>query len=148
MITNYSFSNSLSFLITAAELYLKAELGRRLKPFGLTTEQWALLNLLWETNGVTQKTLAVRSLKDQPNMTRILKRLEQKGLIVRTGNSEDRRSFLISLTPKGQQKREATIDLALDLRKQAFTGLNEKECALLSIMLARINNNLLDMRSK
>jgi len=66
-------------MITAAELYLKREPGRRLKPFGLTTEQWAVLNLLWETDGVTQKTLAVRSLKDQPNMTRILRRLEQRG---------------------------------------------------------------------
>jgi DNA-binding MarR family transcriptional regulator len=147
MDTNYSFSNSLSFLITAAEVYLKAELGRRLKPFALTTEQWAVLNLLCETNGVTQKTLAVRSLKDQPNITRILRRLEHKGLIVRTGNSEDRRSFLISLTLKGQQMREATIDLALDLRRRAFAGLNENECARLGIMLTRINNNLLGMRS-
>jgi len=148
MDNNYSFSNSLSFLITAAELYLKAELGRRLQPFALTTEQWAVLNLLWETNGVTQKTLAVRSLKDQPNMTRILRRLEQKGLLVRTGNSLDRRSFLISLTAKGQQTREATIDLALDLRRQAFAGLDERECAELGSLLTRINNNLLGMRGR
>jgi MarR family transcriptional regulator, organic hydroperoxide resistance regulator len=147
MSPNYSFSNSLSFLITTAELYLKAELGRRLKPFGLTTEQWAVLTLLWETDGVTQKTLAVRSLKDQPNMTRILRRLEQKGLIVRTGNREDGRSLLITLTAKGQQQREATIDLALGLRRQAFAGLSEEECALLSSMLARINNNLLSLQS-
>jgi DNA-binding MarR family transcriptional regulator len=147
METYYSFSNSLSFLVTAAELYLKAELGRRLKPFGLTTEQWAVLNLLWETDGVTQKSLAVRALKDQPNMTRILRRLEQKGLIVRSGNHEDRRSFLITLTPKGEQTREDTIGLALDLRRLAFAGLNDEECALLSTMLARINNNLLGLRN-
>ena len=147
MDTNYSFSNSLSFLITAAELYLKAELARRLKPFSLTTEQWAVLNLLWETNGVTQKALAVRSLKDQPNMTRILRRLEGKGLIVRTGNSEDRRSLLISLTPKGLQKREATIEVALELRNQAFAGLDEQECAELGTLLTRINQNLLGLRS-
>lgn len=147
MDTSYSFSNSLSFLITTAELYLKAELGRRLKPYGLTQEQWAVLNLLWETNGVTQKELAVRSLKDQPNMTRILRRLEQKGLIVRKGNSEDRRSYIISITPKGQQMREATIDVALKIRQQAFAGLNLEESEKLRSMLTRISNNLLSMQN-
>jgi DNA-binding MarR family transcriptional regulator len=143
---SYSFSDSLSFLITIAELYLKAELGRRLKAHGLTPEQWVVLNLLWETNGVTQKTLAARSLKDQPNTTRILKRLEQKELIVRTGNREDRRSNLIHLTAKGRQMREATIDIALGIRGEAFAGLNQQECEQLRSLLTRINNNLMGMR--
>lgn len=147
MDTTYSFSDSLSFLITTAELYLKAELGRQLKPYRLTQEQWAVLNLLWETNGITQKTLATRSLKDQPNMTRILRRLEQKGLIVRTGNSEDRRSYIISITTKGQQIREATIGVALRIRRQAFGGFDQQEIEQLRGMLTRINTNLLGMRN-
>jgi len=52
-------------------------------------------------------------------------------LIVLTGNNVDRRSFLITLTAKGLQQREATIELALELRRQAIAGLDEKECALL-----------------
>ncbi|MDD2272829.1 MAG: MarR family transcriptional regulator [Desulfuromonadaceae bacterium] len=147
MDTTYSFSDSLSFLITIAELYLKTELGRQLKPYGLTQEQWAVLNLLWETNGVTQKSLAVRSLKDQPNMTRILRRLEQKGLIFRTENSEDRRSYIISITAKGQELREATIDIAMGIRRQAFAGFDIRESEQLRSMLTRINCNLLGMRN-
>lgn len=147
MDTTYSFSDSLSFLITAAELYLKAELGRQLKPYGLTQEQWAVLNLLWETNGITQKTLASRSLKDQPNMTRILRHLEQKGLIVRTGNSEDRRSYIISITTKGQQIREVTVGVALEIRRQAFAGFNTQESEQLRSMLTRISCNLLGKRN-
>lgn len=147
MDTTYSFSDSISFLITIAELYLKAELGRQLKPYGLTQEQWAVLNLLWETNGITQKSLAVRSLKDQPNMTRILRRLEQKGLIFRAENSEDRRSYIISITAKGQELREATIDIAMGIRRQAFAGFDTRESEQLRSLLTRINCNLLGMRN-
>lgn len=69
--TTYSFSASLSLLITTAELNFKAEPGWQPKPYHLTQDQWGL-NFLVGTNDVTRKTLAICSLKDQPNMTRNL----------------------------------------------------------------------------
>jgi len=80
-------------------------------------------------------------------MTRILRRLEQKGLLVRTGNSQDRRSYIISITKKGQQLREATVDIAMEIRRQAFAGFDIQESEQLRSMLTRINCNLLGMRN-
>ena len=112
---------SIGFQLSRATRKISQLLSSRFEPYGVTTEQFATLQRLAERDGVSQKELASRAEKDQTNMTRILDQLERKGLIVRRPNAEDRRSFLIYSTEKGNRLaaelaplERATLDALLE----------------------------------
>ena len=117
-------------------------MGRRLKAFDITTEQWAALCRLREEDGLSQKELADRIVKDQPNITRILDKLEQKGLVTRKDNASDRRAFFVHLTPAGEALLEKLVPIAVEVSVEAFKGITPEEAALLTKLLNRVWRNL------
>jgi DNA-binding MarR family transcriptional regulator len=64
---------------------------------------------------LTPSELASRERVQRPTATRILARLEEPGLVMRTADPQDRRSSLMSVTPDGQ----ALLD-ELRTRKDAY----------------------------
>lgn len=61
------------------------------KPYNLTPEQAGVLRRLGEQEGISQKELSIRMVKDQTNIIRLLDQLEKKNLVRRGPNKEDRR---------------------------------------------------------
>jgi len=51
--------------------------------FDVTAPQWAVLNRLWEEEGLHQSDLAARIVRDRHNLARIIWGMEKKGLIRR-----------------------------------------------------------------
>lgn len=68
--------------------------------------------------GTPSTALGPKMGMEATSLSRILKTLEKRDLIVRSPNPEDGRSVLINLTPKGLEKRE-------DSRQRVFT-FNDK----------------------
>jgi DNA-binding MarR family transcriptional regulator len=64
---------------------------------------------------LTPSELAARERVQRPTATRLLARLEESGLVVRTSDPQDRRSSLLAVTPEGHALMEATRN-----RKTAF----------------------------
>ncbi|WP_243689260.1 MarR family winged helix-turn-helix transcriptional regulator [Geotalea toluenoxydans] len=71
----FLLDESIGFVVNQTALKLRTEMARRLKPFGLTPEQWSVLNRLAEQDGISQRELATRTFKDQPTTARILDKL-------------------------------------------------------------------------
>lgn len=61
------------------------------KAYNLTPEQVGVLRRLGEQEGISQKELSIRMVKDQTNIIRLLDKLEKKNLVRRGPNKEDRR---------------------------------------------------------
>ena len=139
---NFIMDKSLGFIINRASAAIKKEFNKRLRPYDLTPEQWSILNRLGEQDGLTQKDIAERTYKDQPNITRILDKLEKKELLKRVDNPEDRRAFLIFLTDKGKGIRESIIPITVQLNEDAATGLTNVEHKQLICLLDRIYESL------
>src|SRR5437867_10073929 len=81
---------------------LRTALDRRLTDHGLTSQQAALLllsRLLREPNPIR---MAARLGTDTAGMTRLVDRLESKGLVFRKTSPGDRRSIVIALGPKSR----------------------------------------------
>lgn len=133
---------NLGFLLSKTNSKMKNNLARALKPYNVTHEQWPLLKWLWEQDGISQKVLSEKSLKDQPTTTRILDKLERRGLICRQADPKDRRVSLIYLTPEGREIRDPLIELAHQALEQALAGLSEQERTQLKNLLNRISDNL------
>ena len=69
------------------------EIVRRYKPFldelDLTYTQYITMMVLWEEKEMNVKELGKRLYLDSGTLTPVLKRLEQKGLVIRKRNSKD-----------------------------------------------------------
>jgi DNA-binding MarR family transcriptional regulator len=74
--------------------------------FGLSTRQYWALTHLDQRQGRPMAELGQLLLTDKSNVTGIVDRLEQGGLVRRTIQPSDRRVILIKLTAKGRRLRE------------------------------------------
>lgn len=138
---NFKFDEALGFLLYVVSAKFKNELNHALLPYDITTEQWAILVRLWEGEGKTQKQLAEKAEKDEPNVGRILKKLEAKGLIVRQSDPKDGRIILVFLTQKGMQLEEKLVPLAIDILARAEQCFTKEEFQTLKSLLKRLMDN-------
>ena len=138
----FSLDRSLGFLVNRAALRMKDALDRELRPHGVTPEQWAVLNRLWEEDGLSQKDLAERTFKDQPNTARIVAKLERKGLVLRRPDPEDGRAVQVFLTARGRALHPRLVPLGEGVNRRARHGLSDEEVATLARLLVRVHDNL------
>ncbi|WP_188194579.1 MarR family winged helix-turn-helix transcriptional regulator [Nonomuraea sp. SYSU D8015] len=122
---------------------LNTETERRLAPLGLTVQQAALL-LHAARGDVTPSLLKSRLGTDTAGMTRLLDRLEAKGLLRRARHPEDRRSIVIELTDEGRALVPGLPPIFGKISHQVFAGFSPQEIAQVTDMLRRILRNLAD----
>lgn len=93
----------------------------------LTTEQWVLLDNLYQNNGISQNELAERNFKNAPTVSRIIDLLCKKELTERQRFENDRRRYKIFMTKKGKVTYEKALPYVLALRQQGWNGLTEED---------------------
>ena len=71
-------------------------------------------------------------------MTNRIDKLEAKGLVLRRSDEEDRRSVVVSLTPRGKRLIDDAIRLRLDAADDGLQGISKKELAQLASLLRKI----------
>ena len=77
-----------------------------LEELGLTYPQFLVMLVLWEQDHQSVNQIGEKLILNTNTITPLLKRMELMGLISRRKSKEDERKVLISLTPKGLQKKE------------------------------------------
>ena len=92
-------------------LYVCAkEVVRRYKPLldglGLTYTQYIAMMALWERRSLSVKELGGILYLDSGTLTPLLKKLEEKGYVLRSRSPEDERVLDVSLTPEGEALKE------------------------------------------
>lgn len=112
----------LSLLRTAD--VIRRFLGRVLEPFEVTPQQYNVLRILRGAGCQGLPTLAIgeRMLEEAPGVTRLIDRLEAKGLVHRERSPQDRRQVLCWLTPEGKALVER-IDVPMDAADDAALGM-------------------------
>jgi DNA-binding MarR family transcriptional regulator len=138
----YSIEKITGFIIYRTALAMRAALQRVLKEqkFDITPEQYGILSLLREEEGLSQKEIGNVLFKDKPNISRMLDALERKRLILR--QPSDRRRFSIFLTDEGKKLAEEILPLRLQLTEQALSGLLTREIETLENLLNKIYENV------
>jgi DNA-binding MarR family transcriptional regulator len=134
--------DSIGFMINNTARKLNQQLTSRFHPFDITSEQWSVLNRLAKQDGITQKELSHRAVKDPTNLTRILDQLERKGWIRRVANQEDRRSFLTYVTDSGRALNAKLLPIEAQFIANISSGLSENEMDALKKTLSQINENI------
>jgi len=128
-------------LIHQVSRELTTALERRLAPHDITTQQAALL--INAARGETSpKRLTSLLGTDTAGMTRLLDRLEDKGLVKRHSNPGDRRAIIIEVTQKGRALVPAVAPAFGRSAQQLLTGLSAAEVGQLTGLLQRMLTNL------
>lgn len=132
-----SLANRPGALLTIAARTGQELAKRRLTPMGLSVQLCGVLNLIAE-GAISQQALGEQLGIDRTTVVELIDQLEQQGVVVRRRNPADRRSYALSLTPKGRtvQKRAAgAFDAAAD---EFFGPLTPGEQQALMDMLRRM----------
>ncbi len=81
----------------------------RVRELGLSIPQFDLLSTLTEREGISQSELAERLYVTKGNVSGLVDRLVQAGLVERRAIAGDRRSYAMHLTAEGRRLAEAGI---------------------------------------
>ena len=115
-------------------------IARVLEPYGITPQQFNVLRILrgahaGGTEGIPTLTIAERMIEEAPGITRLLDRLEAKGMVRRQRCPGDRRQVLCHATPQGLDLL-GRIDGAMDEADEGALGtLSEEDKAQLIRLL-------------
>ena len=126
-------------LILAADI-LRRRLARVVEPFGITGQQYNVLRILrgGGKEGVPTLAIAARMIEQTPGITRLLDRLEEKGLVRRQRCEADRRQVLCWITPAGLKLLDSMDEAVRELDRSSVGALRPAEQKELVRLLGRI----------
>jgi len=127
----------LNILYTA--WWLKTNMSKELKEYGLTHEQYNVLRILRgkHPEQICVKEIACRMIEKNSNVPRIIDRLEAKKLVKRTASDSDRRETVIVLTPAGINILQHSTDRINKLMDKIIL-IDEQKAAELNQLLEEI----------
>ena len=104
-------------------------LGARLAGLDLPAPDMNALANLADGARRTVGELARATATKPTTLTSVLDRLARRGFIVRELDPADRRSFLISLTPRGEAAARTVAAAVRDLEREALAAVTEADLA-------------------
>ncbi len=106
---------------------------------GVTADQFVILSLLSEQDGITQQEL-VRQASSDPNTVRaMLLLMEKRGVVARGRHPTDGRARRVILTRKGRQTYDKLLAEIKPLQKRLSALFRAKEAETLVLFLSRIS---------
>ena len=126
-------------LLRAAER-LSQDAEQLVKEYGLTGTQYNVLRILRgaEPAGLPCKGISDRMISHDPDMTRLLDRMEKRGLITRERQFDDRRVVKTRITSEGLdilRKLDAPVQ---DLHRRQFRNISGDRLKVLAAALEEI----------
>ena len=129
-------------LVSYLRSNLVTHLDDALEDKELTSAQYIVVVLLARGKVNTLAELCEHMMYDRGAMSRLISRLEDKGLVAKKQSVEDRRSTLLCLTEKGQQLYPEILPTVNDIYRKALTGFSGDEQKQLASLLFRAIHNL------
>lgn len=121
---------------------LKAMEDELFSTFDLSAQQYNALRLLEASHPATVPTLTLgtRLISRAPDMTRMLDRLEERGLVHRERRPENRRVVLVGITPAGLKLLAKLADAVQDCHKRQLGHVSAKDLKQLVELLHAVRH--------
>lgn len=115
---------------------VKRSLAQVIEPYGITPQQYNVLRILRGagTEGLPTLSIGERMIEQTPGVTRLVDRLERKGLVARTPCPKDRRRVFCRMTSKG-----------LELLKELDDPVNRWDARSVSVLPPSELDSLIDL---
>jgi DNA-binding MarR family transcriptional regulator len=126
------------FLLTMVKGGTEAICMEALAPLGLHVRQFGLLTVLATEGPRSQQELAEWVRMDRTTMVTLIDSLEERGYVRRERNPEDRRAYLLQLTPEGRQVQREAAKLMRGAERTLLGSLTPAEREQLLDSLGKI----------
>jgi DNA-binding MarR family transcriptional regulator len=133
----YRVEDSVGYLLGRARLKLAKALDIALADFGITHAQGSIVLMLSSGKYSTAADLTRELYTDSASMTRMVDRLEKRGLISRVRKSDDRRVIDLVLTPDGRELGQRLPAVYAAVINRSFAGFSADELATLRSLLRK-----------
>jgi DNA-binding MarR family transcriptional regulator len=142
--TSTRLDDALAFRLHRTSRFLRTHLLRVLDEHGdgVSPEQYFVIAKLRERQPRRQVELAEPVLGDPPNVSRLVDALSARGLVARTPDPADRRSWLVRLTPAGSRLASTLEHHVVAERAAVFSGFDARDLGTLERLLDRLDDNL------
>jgi DNA-binding MarR family transcriptional regulator len=112
-----------------------------LAPHDVTLQQFNVLRILRgaRPDGLCTLAIAQRMIEQTPGITRLIDRLEKKGLVRRVRSEEDRRQVWCRITSAGERLLERLDDPVEEFDRTAVRGLSPADQDRLTGLLSRFD---------
>jgi DNA-binding MarR family transcriptional regulator len=138
---NYQPEASVGYLMRSILNHVAQAVDRELAHTDLTNAQWIPLFKLYTQQASTVAELARACDIDTGATTRMLDRMEAKGLCQRVRSEQDRRVVNIALTPAGRAAGANIPRILSEVQNAHLAGFSPEEFEALKGYLARILDN-------
>jgi DNA-binding MarR family transcriptional regulator len=129
------------FLLARLGIGLKTETMEEFERAGFSGYHYSILALLDEGSRKTQSAIADVLRYDPSQLVALLDGLEERGLVERRRDPEDRRRQMVTLTPSGRQQLASFRKLVRKIEDDFLAPLTEDERAVMHDLLLRIAVN-------
>jgi DNA-binding MarR family transcriptional regulator len=116
--------------------------GEALKRYGVTPTQYNVLRILRGAGGtgLCRNEVRDRMIAQVPDVTRLLDRLEESGLVERERLTSDRRQVATRITAKGLALLAELDEPVIAMHKRAFGHMTQQQLATLIELLTIARN--------
>jgi len=128
-------------LLGQVKMALTDAFDAELAPLGITAAQYVILVSLAEAGPGPTSVLCRSVSYDQGAMTRMIDRLEKKGLVRRARCADDRRRVNLELTPEGKAVYPKVLAAAANVQNRFLRGFTKAEVRTLEALLQRMLDN-------
>ncbi len=110
-----NYEEIMLFWVNRLSFLSRREIQARFAAAGepIAAEEWAALLMLWRKDGLSPSEIADATTRDRATTTRLLERMEKKGLIARNTGQTDGRRVVVSLTDHGHSIKNTLVTIAL-----------------------------------
>ena len=129
---------SSGFLLARLGLGFKAKAITALDDAGFETYDYGVLAMLAEGARVTQAHIADALALDPSRLVALLDSLEDRGLIMRQRDPEDRRRHVVTITTKGERELAQLREIVGELEEAFLSPLDADDRAKLHELLERL----------
>ena len=133
---------NLSRLISILHNQKNSYMNVQLKEIGLSHGQAIALKIIYEENNIKQEDLNKRLQIDKSAVTRILKTLEDKQLIIKETSQEDKRNHILSLTSNGKMLYPQIKNVIKETTEVMLKDIDQNQQLLLEELLLKMKMNL------
>lgn len=138
---DYQMCDSVGYLMQRAKNMLAHGVEQEVSSLDITQAQASCLMMLATGRASTVTDLGRELNTDMGSVTRLLSRMEKRGLIERRRRDADRRVVDLSVTPQGQELVRQLPAIFCKVLAHHFRGFSEDEIQLLRSMLRRVIEN-------
>ncbi len=134
-------SQGIGAYIGRARRTIVEAIDQELAPLGISHAQWIVVMLLGDGAAATAAELCKILIYDPGAMTRLLDRLEKKGVLRRVRVKGDRRTVRLELTAGGKRLYPRIIDALVEVFNHLLRGFSKVEVRRLQDLLKRMIAN-------